>query len=66
MPALDNCVNFVFEPGAIPGSSGATPTIPVVPTFEDPDNYNPDAVTYSLNGTKFYNSMYWAIIAWPL
>lgn len=59
MPTLDSCIANVYEPGNIPASSGQTPVVSAVPSFLDPDNYDPDAVTYSLDFSKFYNSMYW-------
>lgn len=58
MPILDSCVNAVFEPGNIGSSSGEPPLVIVQPTLERPDNYNPEAVQYSLDFSKFYNSYY--------
>lgn len=58
MPNIDSCINGVFAPENIPASSGEEPTRVVLGTFEDPDTYNPDGVTYSLDFTKFYNSGY--------
>lgn len=55
---LDSCITGVFTPGNIGASSGQTPVDPSVPTFEDPDTYDPDAVTYSHDYSKFYNSFY--------
>lgn len=58
MPTLDSCIANIYEPGNIGASSGLTPVSPSVPTFVDPDDYDPDAVTYSLDFSKFYNSFY--------
>lgn len=58
MPVLDTCISNIFEPGNIGASSGSTPVAPVVPSLEDPDTYDPDAMTYSLDYSKFYNSGY--------
>lgn len=58
MPTPDLCIAGVFTPGNIGASSGQTPVQPTVPSLEDPDNYDPDAVTYSHDHTKFYNSFY--------
>lgn len=58
MPTLDDCISGTFEPGNIGASSGQTPVEPSVPTLLDPDNYDPAAVTYSLDFSKFYNSFY--------
>lgn len=55
---LDSCITGLFTPGNIGASSGQTPVQPVVPSLLDPDNYDPDAVTYSLDHSKFYNSAY--------
>lgn len=55
---LDTCIAGVFTPGNIGASSGQTPVAPVVPSLLDPENYDADAVTYSHDHTKFYNSMY--------
>lgn len=55
---LDSCIAGVFTPGNIGASSGQTPVQPVVPSFEDPDTYDPDSVEYSLNYSRFYNSGY--------
>ena len=58
MPLLDSCISSLFEPGNIPASSGEPPVQVILGSLEDPDDYNPDAVTYSLDFTKFYNSGY--------
>lgn len=58
MPTLDNCISSIFEPGNIPASSGTTPVVVVIGSLLDPDDYDPEAVTYSLDFTKFYNSGY--------
>lgn len=58
MPTLDNCIADIFEPGNIGASSGQPPVSPSIPTFEDPETYDPDAVTYSLDYSKFWNSAY--------
>lgn len=55
---LDSCIAGTYTPGNIGASSGQTPVTPVVPSLEDPDTYNPDDVTYSLDFSKFYNSGY--------
>ncbi|MGY4570489.1 hypothetical protein ACVWY5_003559 [Bradyrhizobium sp. USDA 3256] len=56
MPTLDNCINSIFEPGNIGSSSGQPPTTIRVGTIYTPGNYDPDAVTYSHDFSKFYNS----------
>jgi hypothetical protein len=58
MPILDSCISGLFTPGNIGASSGETPVEPVVPSFLDPDTYDPTSVTYSLDYSKFYNSGY--------
>lgn len=58
MPTLDYCIANIYEPGNIGASSGSTPVSPTVPSLEDPDNYDPDAMTYSYDTSKFYNSFY--------
>ncbi len=58
MPTLDSCINSIFEPGNI-GSSVGTPPTQIRPgTLYTPDNYPFDTVDYSLNFSRFYNSMY--------
>jgi hypothetical protein len=57
MPTLDNCINGIFEPGNIGSSSGTTPTVIRPGTIYTPDNYPFDTVQYSLNFSRFYNSM---------
>jgi hypothetical protein len=60
MPVLDSCIADLFEPGNIGASSGLTPVQPVIPSLIDPDHYNTDDpdLAYSLDFSKFYNSMY--------
>lgn len=58
MPTLDSCINSVYEPGNIPASTGEAPVRVVIGTLEDPEDYDPDSLTYSLDFTKFYNSGY--------
>ena len=58
MPTLDACINSVFEPGNIGSSTGTTPVVVTPGSFLDPDTYDPSAVTYSLDFSKFYDSMY--------
>jgi len=58
MPILDDCIAGTYEPGNIGASSGLTPVSPSIPTFEDPGTYDPDAVTYSLDYSKFWNAFY--------
>lgn len=55
---LDSCIAGVFTPGNIGASSGQIPVSPSVPSLLDPDDYNPDAVTYSWDFSKFYNVFY--------
>ena len=58
MPLLDNCITATYEPGNI-GSSIGTPPIVVRPgTIYTPDDYPVDEVDYSLNFSRFYDSMY--------
>lgn len=57
MPTPDVCIAGIFTPGNIGASSGQTPVDPVVPSLLDPDNYDPEAVTYSHTFSRFYNSM---------
>jgi len=55
--SLDSCINNVYEDGNIPASSGIGPErIVAVPDI--PDDYDPDAMEYSLDFTKLYNSGY--------
>lgn len=58
MPILDSCIADIYEPGNIGASSGLTPVSPSVPSLLDPENYDPDAVTYSYDTSKFYNSFH--------
>lgn len=58
MPTLDSCINGIYEPGNIGSSSGTPPTVITPGSLEDPATYNPDSVIYSLDYSKFYNSMY--------
>jgi len=55
---LDSCITGIFTPGNIGASSGLPPVQPVAPSFEDPEDYDPDAVEYGLDFSKFYNSLY--------
>ena len=59
MPTLDHCIANIYEPGNI-GADAGEATVPVIGTFLDPDDYNPDTDVseYSLNYTRFYNSGY--------
>lgn len=61
MPLLDSCISGVFTPGNIGASSGTTPVSPSAPSLLDPNDYDPDAVTYSYDFSKFYNSGYIAM-----
>lgn len=58
MPTLDNCIAGIFEPGNIGSDTGEPPIIPIVGSLLDPDNYDPESVTYSLDFSKFYNGGY--------
>lgn len=58
MPLLDSCITSIFEPGNIGASPGTPPTVIVPGSSLDPGTYDPDAVTYSLDFSKFYNSGY--------
>ena len=58
MPELDSCIAGTFEPGNIGASSGQTPVQPGVPSLLDPDDYDPNLLTYSHDFSKFYNSFY--------
>jgi hypothetical protein len=58
MPVLDYCISGTFEPGNIGASSGQTPVAPSIPSLLDPENYDPESVTHSLDHSKFYNSFY--------
>jgi hypothetical protein len=58
MPILDNCIGSVFEPGNIGASAGAPPTVIVPGSLFPPDDYDPAAVTYSLDFSKFYDFAY--------
>jgi hypothetical protein len=53
----DICIAGIFTPGNIGASSGQTPVNPTVPSLLDPETYDPEAVTYSHDFSKFYNSM---------
>lgn len=54
---LDSCITGIFVPGNI-GADAGHAVVPVLPSLEDPDAYDPEAMTYSLDFTKFYNSFY--------
>ncbi len=58
MPTLDFCINAIFEPGNIGASPGEPPTIIRVGTLYTPDSYPFDSITYLLDFSKFYDSMY--------
>ena len=58
MPTLDSCINSIYEPGNIGSSSGTTPTVIIPGSLYSPDSYPVDGVTYSLDFSKFYDSMY--------
>jgi hypothetical protein len=58
MPILDNCVGSTYEPGNIGSSSGVTPVVITPGSLVPPESYDPATVTYSLDFSKFYNSMY--------
>ncbi len=58
MPTLDSCINAVFEPGNIGSSSGTPPVVITPGSLLDPETYDPETVTYSLDFSKFYNSAY--------
>ena len=62
MPTLDSCINSMWEPGNIGASSGTTPTVVTPGSLLDPENYDPESVTYSLDNSKFYNFFYYGII----
>jgi hypothetical protein len=55
---LDSCISSVYEDGNIAASSGIPPVRVVLPPATDPEDYDPDDVVYSLDFTKFWNSMY--------
>ena len=58
MPVVvDSCITNLFVPGNI-GSDAGDGAKPFLPTLVDPDDYDPDAMTYSLDYSKFYNSFY--------
>ncbi len=58
MPALDTCINAIFEPGFAGASSGTEPVIIRPGTLYTPDDYPFETVTYSLNFSRFYDSSY--------
>lgn len=58
MPLLDSCINSVFEPGNIGSSIGTTPVVITPGSLYTPDSYDPTAMTYSLDFSKFYDSPY--------
>ena len=49
--SLDSCINNLYEPGNIPASSGTGP-VRIVMGPDIPDDYDPDAVEYSLDFTQ--------------
>lgn len=62
MPTLDNCINAVYEPGNIGASPGTPPVVISPGSSLNPDNYDPEAVTYSLDFSKFYNFAYFGFV----
>lgn len=59
MPTPDLCIAGIYFPGNIGASSGQTPVEPVVPSLEDPDDFDPpEDLIWSLDFSKFYNSFY--------
>jgi len=58
---LDFCITGIFTPGNI-GADAGTAVKPTLPTLVDPDTYDPDAVEYSLDFSKFYNSLYVGVV----
>ena len=62
MPTLDSCINSMWEPGNIGSSSGTPPTVVTPGSLLDPETYDPESVTYSLDNSKFYNFFYYGII----
>jgi len=54
---LDYCITGIFTPGNIGADAGHAAT-PSLPTLVDPGDYDPAAVEYSLDFTKFYNAFY--------
>lgn len=58
MPTLDSCIGSIYEPGNIGSSPGTPPTVITPGSLETPADYDPDSVIYSLDYSKFYNSMY--------
>ncbi len=58
MPDLDSCINAVFEPGNIGSSIGTTPTVISPGSLYSPESYDPAAMTYSLDASKFYDFFY--------
>ncbi len=55
MPTLDSCVNAIFEPGNIGSSIGTTPTVIYGGSLYTPDTYDPTAVIYSYDMSRFYD-----------
>ncbi len=62
MPTLDSCINSVFEPGNIGSSIGTTPVVITMTSLYPSEDYNPATVDYSLDFSKFYDSMYLGIL----
>lgn len=58
MPLLDYCINSVYEPGNIGANSGLPPLVIRPGTLYTPETYDPEAVEYSLNFSRFYDSAY--------
>jgi hypothetical protein len=55
-PAVDACFDGIYTPGNIGASSGQTPVQPGIPSLLDPNDYDPAAVTYSHDASRFYNA----------
>lgn len=55
---LDSCIAGIYTPGNIGASSGQPPVQPTVPSLEDPEAYDPAAVEYGLDFTRYYNSFH--------
>jgi hypothetical protein len=54
---LDSCITGVYVPGNIGASSGLPPVVRAMPPTYDAE-YDPTAVTYSLDYRYWYNSSY--------
>jgi hypothetical protein len=62
MPTLDSCIANNYEPGNIGASSGQTPVVRSVPSLVDPEDFNPDTASYSLDFTKHWNSFHAGVL----